>query len=258
MKTLIKHWSTALAAVALSLAVTACGFWKSSETPSGTETGVQEEQPAGDQPEAQSPAPRAESRESTRPAPRAQAPRPKPAQETARTTVPSGTALHLSLETDLATNVNVAGDRFEATVTEPVVVDRTQVIPAGSVVQGVLTQVTPAKKLSGGASMTLEFKEIRLPSGYRTSLAASLTTQGAKTGKKSGAIIGGSAAGGAVLGKIIGHDTKDAVIGSVIGGAIGAGVAASKDKDVRIPAGTALTVMTEQPLQIPVKVKVEG
>jgi hypothetical protein len=175
-----------------------------------------------------------------------------------RKTVPAGTRLQLTLESDLATDSSTAGEAFEATLAEPVRVDGLEVLPAGSRVRGEVEEVRKAKKLSGGALLRLAFTEIRLPNGQRAELAASLTIEGPRTGKKSAAIIGGSTAGGAILGRVVGEEGKDAAIGGIIGGAIGAGVAATRDKELRLTAGSALGVDTEAPLQVPVKVKVEG
>lgn len=260
MRSTLRSWKILAAAWAIVLAAFAAGCQKSQQGPAEGEA-VGDQQPAGEEAQPYAPSPDREGSGQASPAPRASAPKPvapKPAQETVRKTVPAGTTIELSLETDLATDQTRSGERFEARVTEPVFVGSLQAIPAGSVVEGVVTDVKRAKKLTGGATMTLVFREIRLPSGYRAPLAATLTSEGARSGKKSAAIIGGSAAGGAVLGKVIGKDTKDAAIGSIIGGAIGAGIAAGRDKELRIPAGTALVVVTEEPLQVPVRVRAEG
>jgi hypothetical protein len=225
---------------------TAAGCGQAGREPAGAGEAAGAGQEAGPA----SPAPRAESK--GRPA------APKPAYETVRKTVPAGTRLQLTLESELATDSSAAGEAFEATLAEAVRIDGLEVLPAGSRVRGEIEEVRKAKKLTGGALMRLAFREIRLPSGQKANLAASLTIEGPRTGKQSAAIIGGSTAGGAVLGRVVGEEGKDAAIGGIIGGAIGAGVAATRDKELRLTAGSALGVDTEAPLQIPVKVKVEG
>ncbi len=234
-----------LMAVTLSLALTLPGC-SSEKTPSGTEPEESDGEPAGD------------TAPSDSPAPRAYAPKRKPAFETVTKTVPVGTTLQMVLEDDLGSETSARGDSFEATITDAIIIDNTRVIPEGSVIEGVVADVQPAKKFSGNARIVLTFKALSLPNGYRTVLVATLLSEGEKAGKKSAAIIGGSAAGGAVLGKVIGGDSKDSVIGAIIGGAIGAGVAASQDKEIQVPAGTTLVLETEEPLQIPVKVRIEG
>jgi hypothetical protein len=226
----------------LALALPGCS---SERAPSDAEPAEGVEESTGEDAGSDSPAPRAEAK-------------PQPAFETVRKTVPAGTTLELELSDTLGSDTSARGDTFQATITDPVLIDNMRVIPAGSVIEGVVADVQPAKKFSGNARIVLTFKALQLPSGYRTALVATLVSEGEKTGKKSGAIIGGSAAGGAVLGKVIGGDSKDGAIGAIIGGAIGAGVAASQDKEIQVPAGTYLILQTEEPLQIPVKVRVEG
>jgi hypothetical protein len=234
---------------AVLLAAAGCG--RADKEPAGAgEAGGPEARGAGQEAGSGSPAPRTGA--DSRPA------APKPAYETVRKTVPAGTRLQLTLESELATDSSATGEEFEATLAEAVRVDGLVVLPAGSRVRGEIEEVRKAKKLTGGALMRLAFREILLPGGQRAELAASLTIEGPKTGKKSAAIIGGSTAGGAVLGRVVGEEGKDAAIGGIIGGAIGAGVAATRDKELRLTAGSALGVDTEAPLRIPVKVKVEG
>ncbi len=234
-----------LMAVTLSLALTLPGC-SSEKTPSGTESEENDGEPTGD------------TAPSDSPAPRAYAPKPKPAFETVNKIVPPGTTLQMVLESDLGSDTSARGDNFAATITDPIMIDNLQVIPEGSIIEGVVADVQPAKKFSGNARIVLTFKGLTLPNGYRTVLVATLLSEGEKTGKKSAAIIGGSAAGGAVVGKAVGGDSKDSAIGAIIGGAIGAGIAASQDKEIQVPAGTVLVLETEEPLQIPVKVRVEG
>lgn len=217
-----------------------------------------EKAPSGSEPEEGSGEPAGDTAPSDSPAPRAYAPKPKPAFKTVNKTVPAGTILQMVLEDDLGSDTSARGDNFEATITDAIIIDNTRVIPEGSVIEGVVADVQPAKKFSGNARIVLTFRGLTLPGGYRTVLVATLLSEGEKTGKKSAAIIGGSAAGGAILGKAIGGDSKDSAIGAIIGGAIGAGVAASQDKEIQVPAGTTLVLETEEPLQIPVKVRIEG
>lgn len=234
-----------LMAILLSLALALPGC-SAEKAPSETEPAEDNGEPAGDASQSESPAPRA------------YAPEPKPTFKTVTKTVPAGTTLQMVLEDDLGSDTSARGDNFAATITDAIIIDNTRVIPEGSVIEGMVADVQPAKKFSGNARIVLTFKALSLPNGYRTVLVATLLSEGEKAGKKSAAIIGGSAAGGAILGKVIGGDSKDGAIGALIGGAIGAGVAASQDKEIQVPAGTILVLETEEPLQIPVKVRIEG
>jgi len=168
-------------------------------------------------------------------------------------TVPAGTELRLSLNSPLGSSSSHAGDTFTARITQAVVSGDRVVLPAGSIVHGLVSEAIPARKgLSNKAgSLSLAFDRVATPDGNGAPMAAALTRAGAKSGKKTAGIIGGSAAGGALLGKVLGGNTKDAAIGSVLGGAIGTGVAAgTRGEDVEIPAGSPLTINLDQSLTL--------
>jgi len=168
-------------------------------------------------------------------------------------TVPAGTELRLSLTSPLGSSLSHAGDTFTARITQAVVSGDRVVLPAGSIVHGLVSEAIPARKgLSNKAgSLSLAFDRVATPDGNGAPMSAALTRAGAKSGKKTAGIIGGSAAGGALLGKVLGGNTKDAAVGSVLGGAIGTGVAAgTRGEDVEIPAGSSLTIKIDQPLTI--------
>lgn len=168
------------------------------------------------------------------------------------TTVPPGTILEAALTSTLDSGTNRVGDAFVATVAEPVQVDSQPVITAGSKVTGKVTEVVPAKRGAGNASLTLSFENLILPGGKIVPMTASISESTGSKKKRNSAIIGGSAAGGAILGRILGEDSKDAVVGAVVGGAVGTGVVLAQAGDqVRLPAGTILVLRLDEPLRIP-------
>ena len=73
--------------------------------------------------------------------------------------------------------------------------------------------------------------------------------QGRKTDAGDIAKPAAGAAAGAVVGRVLGGSTKGAIIGGVIGGAVGAQRAVeTKDRDVVLPQGTAVTLTLDQTL----------
>jgi hypothetical protein len=170
-------------------------------------------------------------------------------------TVPQATALNVKMEDALNSGTSQPGDHFTATLQQPVVVGDRVALPAGSTIEGTVTDVIPAKKgmKESGGALTLSFDKVTTPSGDTAPMAASLSKVAKSTKKKAGT-IGGAAAGGALLGKIFGGSTKDAAVGAVIGGAVGTGVAAgTKGTEMKIEAGTALTITLQQPLTVHLK-----
>ena len=225
----------------------------------------QEAAPAPEQAAEQAPAPQpAPAAEAPQPAPAPRpatpAPAPAPAQaprqpETVAVSVPESTALKIKMEDALDSGTTQPGDRFTATLLEPVVVGDRVALAAGSTIEGTVTDVVPASKgiKDSGGSLTLNFEKITTPTGETASMLASFS-QVAKSTKKKAATIGGAAAGGALLGKILGGSTKDAAVGAVVGGAIGTGVAAgTKGTEMKIEAGTEFNITLDQPLTVHLK-----
>jgi hypothetical protein len=168
-----------------------------------------------------------------------------------RVTVPAGTEIHLTLDRAIGSSSSRAGDTFTTRLATAVVIGDRVVIPAGSSVQGHVSEAVAAKKgLSDkGGSLSLSFDKVVTPSGAAAPMSAVLTSAAPKSTKKNAAMIGGGAAGGALLGKVFGGKTKDAVLGSLVGAAAGTGIAAgTKGQDVEMSAGSPLTIKLDQPI----------
>ena len=254
-----------LCLAAMVLLVVACSQ-QASNTPTtedGSQVASNEPAPAGapqqsEPPQEAQPMPEpAPSRPapSTPPAATRPAPSTPPVPKTIAVTVPEATPLNVKLEENLNSGVNHEGDTFKATLVQAVIVGDRVVLPEGSTIEGTLTSVVPATKgiKESGGSMTLSFDRITTPSGATAAMAASFAQQAKSTAKKAGT-IGGSAAGGALLGKVLGGSTKDAAIGAVVGGAIGTGVAAgTKGSELKLEAGTPMTITLEQPITLQMK-----
>lgn len=166
--------------------------------------------------------------------------------------IPAGTELTLALDSTLSSETSQAGDSFSATVVEPIVVENREVIPAGSTIEGKVTNAIPAKRGAGEATLGLSFNTLRLASGFRTDIVGSFQEVSASKKGRNAAVIGGSAAGGALLGRILGKDTRSTVIGAIIGGGIGTAVLVGKEREqASIPADTPFGIRLEQGVQVP-------
>ncbi len=179
-------------------------------------------------------------------------------------TVPADTVISMRMDRDLSSRTSRVGDRFTATVTIPVYVNGRTVIPAGSKVEGRVTQVTPAKRMSKSGTIAVDFDELVFPNGSRVPLAGNLTSDDPQTrdqiddesrvegrnNKRPAIFVGGGGAVGAVLGGMAGGG-KGAVLGGVIGAGAGvAGVLLSKGEEAQVPAGTPFGINLQQPLVI--------
>jgi hypothetical protein len=178
--------------------------------------------------------------------------------------VPAGTALMVKLETTLATFSNKPGDPFRGSLSQPVMLNGTMIIPAGAIVEGRVTKVSEPRRIAGKPTIGILPEAIILPGGERLFLDARLVDTNLGSGtdvdqegqfKGSGhdrhdqLETGGGTAGGMLIGGLAGGP-----IGVLVGGMIGAGATGahwlSKHRSATLPAGTLLTLELNRPLQM--------
>ena len=148
------------------------------------------------------------------------------------------------------------GDAFTATVVSDVQDAAGRVvIPAGSLVSGTITDVKSAPNPSSPGTLTLAVNSVAV-NGRSYPINASIdslaTERSGRPISGSDAVkVGAGAAAGAIVGQIIGKNTKGTIIGAVVGAAAGGAYAvATKDGDIRLPAGTHVIVTLMQRLNI--------
>lgn len=195
----------------------------------------------------------------TKPAPAATpapTPKPTPPPEPVIKTVAAGTSLDLELLDALSSNVSKAGDPFRARVVNPVSVDGVAVIPAGSLVHGVVAEAVPVPKIGGQAKLVVDFARIETPDGGSVPIRASMNWAGkSETGRDTAAIAGATAAG-ALAGRLLSKNdkTKGTLIGAAVGAAVGTGAAAgTKGQEVEVLAGTPVGIQLVEPIQVTVR-----
>ena len=159
--------------------------------------------------------------------------------------VPAGTELDVRLETGLSSETAQVEDRFEATTIVDVRQDGRVLIPAGSRVRGVVTEVDKAGRLDRKGRLSLTFDQITINS--RNHPIRGTVTQALEAGgyREDAGKIGTGAAIGGIIGGILGG-LKGALAGILIGG--GGVVAATEGEDVELPPGTVLRVRLDQDL----------
>ena len=196
---------------------------------------------------------RGDSTSSSAPAP---APRPQTqAEARPATTVPApgtveisaGTELDARLQNALNSGTAQVEDRFEATTLVDVSVNNRVVIPAGSVMRGVVTAVEPGTRTNRTSKLTVNFDQVTV-NGRAYPIRATVTQAIEGEGIKGEA--GRTAAGagvGAIIGGILGG-FKGALAGILIGG--GGTIAATEGKEVVLPQGAVLRVRFDSPVQI--------
>jgi TolA-binding protein len=161
--------------------------------------------------------------------------------------VPAGTEIDLRLSNPLNSGTTQVEDRFEATTMVDFMAGGRTVIPAGSVMRGVVTAVEPATRTNRTAKMTISFDQLTINGrAYPVRATVTQAIQGEGIKGEVGRAGAGAAVGG-VLGAVLGG-VKGAVLGAIIGG--GGTIAATEGKEIELPQGTVLRVRFDSPLQV--------
>jgi hypothetical protein len=178
-------------------------------------------------------------------APPSRASTPPPASPTTAVgDVPAGTELDVRLQNSLNSGTAQVEDRFEATTLVDLTLDGRTIIPAGSLMRGVVSSVESATRTNRTAKMTISFDQITV-NGREHPVRATVTQAIRGEGIKGEAGRVGVGAGvGAVIGGILGG-FKGALAGILIGG--GGTIAATEGKEVELPQGTVLRVRFDSP-----------
>ncbi len=191
--------------------------------------------------------------------------------------IPAGTTLSLKMLTPINTGYNTKGTSFTAMLVTDQKSEDDVILPMGSIVRGDIKEITPAKRLSKGPVLYLDFDHVVTPNGRQLPLNLSIvgradltndggitTTKGywdawKQTCKKSGAITKNSIE----WGKDVTNSGWQYVVVPVaaFGGAIGtAGYfvydsvadAIRLGKDVQINSNEILNVILTEPVDVPV------
>ncbi|HXK07047.1 MAG TPA: hypothetical protein VMS37_31920 [Verrucomicrobiae bacterium] len=164
--------------------------------------------------------------------------------------IPNGTPLHVRLDHELDTKRNRAGDRFTASLSEPLTIDGAPVLPVGTRFNGHVTSAGASGRLKGRAEIGLTLDSFEYQGQRYEIHTTSVDRVSASHAKRNGILIGGGTGLGAALGAIAGGP-KGALIGAGAGAAAGtAGAAATGKREVAIPAEAVLRFTLRKPLEI--------
>ncbi|HLU24369.1 MAG TPA: hypothetical protein VKZ58_01500 [Longimicrobiales bacterium] len=169
--------------------------------------------------------------------------------------IPAGTTMNVQLNQRLDTRTTRVGDRFTATVVTPLVTTSGQVVvPAGSVVSGVVTGLKSSDRIGDPAAIRVNFDRLGIgANSYAFSADVVATDPGVETrGPRIGQPAAIGAAAGAILGAIVSGGELERIL---VGGALGAGVGTIialgvGEVDAALPAGTIMTLRTTQPVAL--------
>jgi len=187
------------------------------------------------------------------PPPPAPAPvRPSPVLTGDKISVPTGTRLTIRTIDSIDSDRNRVGDKFAATLDQPLYVNDVLVVPKGADVYGRLEEAKEAGHLAGKSQLRLSLTGL-VVNGQTYALSTgdyelSGKSRTGNTAKK----VGGGAAVGALIGAVVGGG-KGAAVGAGVGAGAGTAVqVATKGEQVHVPSETLLEFALDQPVTLPV------
>ncbi len=161
------------------------------------------------------------------------------------TEVPVGTEFDVRLQSRLNSGTARVEDRFDATTIVPYERNERVLVPAGSVMRGLVSGVTPASRgIDRKGELTLTFDRFTIQG--RTYSVRATVLQALQGEGDTGRVAAGAGVG-AIIGGILGG-VRGALTGILIGG--GGTVAATEGNDVDLPPGTVLRVRLDAPLDV--------
>ena len=179
--------------------------------------------------------------------------RPKAAAEKPKAepvVIPAGTALTVRLGQSVGSKISQPGESFSATLANPVEVGGKSVVPAGANVTGTVVDAKPLGRFKGGAVLELKLTSISINGSEQPIHTSAVTRTEKGKGKRTAVLAGGGAGLGALIGGLAGGG-KGALIGGAAGAGAGtAGAAFTGNKEIVLPAESALSFTLAEPLEV--------
>jgi len=187
----------------------------------------------------------------------------------ARTAIslPTGTMIPLKLAQGISTKSAKIGDAVYAETVFPITANDRIVIPAGTYVQGRISEIKRPGRVKGRAEFLMHFTTMIFKSGYTVMLPGGVenvpgsdsqrikdkegTIQQEGSKGKDAETVAKTAGAGAGVGSIAARSVKGAGIGGAAGAAAGlAYVLFTRGPDVNLPTGTSVEIVLQRPLEL--------
>ncbi len=179
----------------------------------------------------------------------------------------TGTRIPLTVLTTISSKNAAAGDQIYLQTLIPVARDGRILIPAGSYVNGTITQAARSGKVKGKGQLYLRFDSLMLPNGRTIDLIGKpgsldgsnpgvlnreegkITSDGGKG--RDAMVVGTTAATGTMMGGWIGDRGRDAGIGAGAGAAAGlAGILLTRGPDAVVQRGSTLDMVLNRDITL--------
>ena len=166
-------------------------------------------------------------------------------------TIPAGTRISVRTIDAIDSTNSQVGDRFQASLEEPLTLEGITIVARDAYVYGRLTQAKESGTFAGRSQLRLELTGIVV----NGKMVPVVTGEYEATGKSRGASTARRTVGGAALGAIIGA-VADGGQGAAIGAGIGASAGAASEiilggDQIKVPSETLLDFTLLQDLSIP-------
>jgi outer membrane lipoprotein SlyB len=177
----------------------------------------------------------------------------RPAVETVA--IPADTPLAVVLDQSISTQSASAGQEFDASLIEPVMVGGKVVIPRDARAKGHVVESNSSGRLTHRAHLALTLDSVEVGGKTYDVHTTTIGRESSSHKKRNLVIIGGTSALGAIIGGVAGGG-KGAAIGAAAGAGAGtAGAAITGKKQVALPAESRLTFRLTEPVKVEVRSK---
>ena len=165
-------------------------------------------------------------------------------------TIPAGKIITVRLADAVGSKLSQPGQSFGGSLAKAVQVGGEVAIPAGARVEGDVVDAKPLGRFAGGALLQLKLDSITVDGNAMPVQTATFTQTLKGKGKRTAVLAGGGAGLGALIGGLTGGG-KGAAIGAAAGGGAGtAGTAFTGNKEIELPAESAVAFTLKAPLKI--------
>ena len=168
-------------------------------------------------------------------------------------TIPAGTPIYVRTIDAIDSTQEQVGDRFQASLEEPLRVDGIEIVSRDAGVYGRLTESKETGTFTGRSELRLELLALVI-NGQTMPI---ITGDYQLTGKSRGASTAKRTVGGAAVGSIIGAlagGGEGAAIGAGVGAGVGAGSEiVTKGDQVSVPSETLIEFTLQQDVSIPTR-----
>ncbi len=166
-------------------------------------------------------------------------------------TIPAGTRISVRTIDAIDSTKNRVGDRFQASLEQPLWVDGNMVVPKGADVYGRLDESKETGTFAGRSQLKLQLTGIVVNGQTLPLVTGEYETAGKSKGESTAKRTVGGAAIGGIIGALAGGG-KGAAIGAGTGAGVGAGSEIiTKGDQVKIPSETLLDFTLQQSVTIP-------